>query len=116
MLLAGMVGSGFGVSGCGGTRQVMPPSKPRLPIEIGVECKAGPHRPYRASRCRRHIDARSFIGMVTASAVARARALGLEMRIVETDGKPLRITLVEEFGRVDVATTGGRITKIVHVE
>jgi hypothetical protein len=54
--------------------------------------------------------------MVTASAVARARALGLEMRIVETDGKPLRITLVEEFGRVDVATTGGRITKIVHVE
>ena len=57
-----------------------------------------------------------FLGMTVAKAEERAASVGLVLRAVEADGKSLRTTADELFGRIDAALRDGIVVKILQVE
>jgi len=57
-----------------------------------------------------------FLGMTVAAAKERAASMGLVLRAVEADGKSIRTTAEELFGRIDVALWRGIVFKILQVE
>jgi hypothetical protein len=102
-----------GIAGCGGSRHdAAHVTTPRKPIEIGVDCltKSGV---YESTKCRRQFDARLLLGQSLASAEKQAQALGLEIRVVETEGRKLSVTGDQVFNRVDIGMRSGRVTRIV---
>ncbi|MBJ7347759.1 MAG: hypothetical protein JHC87_04205 [Thermoleophilaceae bacterium] len=108
LLTVTMFALAVGLTGCGSDEQTSPATPPPTPATAAVYCPSS-RKPPEA------FDANTLIGKSLKDAKQEAAKFSCSIRAVEVGGKPQAATMDFREDRVNVATSDGRVTKVISI-